>query len=72
MTNAAAQLQTFEIILGNSAGARSIVRTTAYTVDDAKAFVSAIKPGATCVLRGYTTHQIRQGGKIIGSMQRIA
>lgn len=38
----------------------------------AKRMIARQFPGTTCVLRGYTTYQIRQGDKIIGSMQRTA
>lgn len=66
MSNSAA-LQTFEILLGAD---RATVRLA-----DIHAVADYLRPGrpdVKLVKRGYTTWQVRSGGRIVGSVQEVA
>lgn len=61
------QIKKFEIVIGRAPEHK--VSEFRGNLEQAMAHVAEQFEGASCVLRGYTTYQIRQGGRIIGSMQ---
>jgi hypothetical protein len=65
--NAPATLQTFEILLGTD---RATVRVAGIA-----AVADYLRPGRPDVKlakRGYTTWQVRSGGRIVGSVQEVS
>lgn len=61
---------TYEVVIGRPPEHKVCEYRT--DLEGAKRRIASEFPGAYCVLRGYTTYQIRQGDQILGSMQRTA
>jgi len=61
---AAAEKHTYEIVIGQTAVTR------VDTFEGVKSAIVKEHPGATFALRGYTTHQIRKDGLVIGLFDR--